>query len=234
MTKAAVVIPVYKPEPSASEIASLKQCLQILGNHPLILVTPSGLDTSAYHQYAGRKLNTISFEKRFFQSVTGYSELLLHRRFYTQFTAYNYILIYQLDAWVFRDELHYWCKRNFDYIGAPWLKTPPGNPRKTFINLGHLLKNKVGNGGVSLRKVRSHLRWAWWVSLIFKFFPKNEDMLWSLFVPFKKPEVVEALHFAFELEPQKSYQMTDESLPFACHGWEKYDPLFWQKFIQTP
>ncbi|MFR6542216.1 MAG: DUF5672 family protein [Butyricimonas virosa] len=26
-----------------------------------------------------------------------------------------------IDAFVFRDELTYWCTLNYDYIGAPWL-----------------------------------------------------------------------------------------------------------------
>lgn len=234
MIRAAVVIPVYKMRPSAAELQSFQQCLQVLGNHPILLVAPEGLDASIYQQYADRELETITFKKHYFQSIKGYSELLLHRRFYMQFTAYDYILIYQLDAWVFRDELHHWCKLDFDYIGAPWLRTPPVASKKSIINIGRLLKNKVGNGGVSLRKVRTHLQWARWVTLVFQLFPKNEDMLWSLFVPFKKPKVIEALRFAFELEPCKSYQMLDGTLPFACHAWEKYEPDFWEKFIQSP
>lgn len=233
MIKAAVVIPVYKAQPNAYEIYSFKQCIQVLGNHPLLLVTPAGLDITAYCELAGRQLQNITFNERFFKSVKGYSELLVHRRFYTQFTNYEYILIYQLDAWVFRDELLHWCRQGFDYIGAPWLQAPPITANKSLVNLGPLLKNKVGNGGVSLRKVRSHLRWSWLVSFIFTFFPKNEDMLWSLFVPFKKPKTNDALYFAFELEPRQSYKQIGNTLPFACHAWEKYEPDFWKRFIHT-
>ena len=32
------------------------------------------------------------------------------------------MLIYQLDAFVFQDDLAYWCQQNYDYIGAPWLR----------------------------------------------------------------------------------------------------------------
>lgn len=231
MSKVAIVLPVYKSQPSLPEIQSFTQCLQVLGKYPLLLATPSGLDVTAYNDLAGRELQCVSFEERFFKSVTGYSELLVNRRFYNRFVDYDYILIYQLDAWVFRDELLQWCAQDFDYIGAPWLKAPPVTTKKSFTDMGFLLKNKVGNGGVSLRKVRSHLRWSWWVSFIFTFFPKNEDMLWTLFVPFRKPKTDKALHFAFELEPRLSYQRTGNTLPFACHAWQKYEPDFWQKFI---
>jgi len=39
--------------------------------------------------------------------------------FYDAFKAFDYILIYQLDAFVFRDELEYFCSLGYDYIGAP-------------------------------------------------------------------------------------------------------------------
>lgn len=29
-------------------------------------------------------------------------------------------MIYQLDAWVFNDELSSWCSLGYDYIGAPF------------------------------------------------------------------------------------------------------------------
>src|SRR5690554_5421124 len=205
MKEVAVVIPVYKVNPSESEIQSFKQCLDVLGNYPIILVAPLGFDFKQYDQIAGKSLSYISFDKRYFVSTKGYSELLLSRSFYKLFLSYTSILIYQLDAWVFNDELAYWCSLGYDYIGAPWLDAPPIiSKNKPIINLSKLLENKVGNGGLSLRKVKPHLKWAVWASFVFKFIPKNEDMIWSLFVPFKKPSVLKALRFAFELNPEKA------------------------------
>ena len=37
--------------------------------------------------------------------------------FYLNFKKYRYLLIYQLDALVFRDELLEWCSKEIDYIG---------------------------------------------------------------------------------------------------------------------
>lgn len=234
MKEVAVVIPVYKVMPSESEIKSFKQCLAVLGNYPIVLAAPLGLDTKFYDQTAGKKLTCISFDKKYFLSTKGYSELLLSRLFYKNFISYTSILIYQLDAWVFRDELAYWCSLDYDYIGAPWLDAPPvATGKKPLINLSKLLENKVGNGGFSLRKVKSHLKWATWAGFVFKFIPKNEDMIWTLFVPFKKPSVLKALSFAFELEPEKAYSLNGEKLPFGCHAWEKYNPEFWNEITQS-
>lgn len=232
MIDVAVVIPIYKSDLTDSELRSFKQCLKVLADHPLMLVGPAGLDTSFYDDLAGRSLHFIEFKRQYFTSIAGYSELLLSKKFYTQLEAYEYILIYQLDAWVFRDELSYWCGQGYDYIGAPWLEAPPITTNKApIINLSNFLKNKVGNGGFSLRKVKSHRNWAWWVTFLYKLFPKNEDVLWTLLVPFKKPVPLKALHFAFELNPTKSYELTDKKLPFGCHAWEKYEPEFWKRFI---
>ena len=230
MKEVAVVIPVYKIKPSDSELISFQQCLTVLGRYPFVLIAPLGFDSKVYDQIAGKKLSYVYFDKNYFSSTNAYSKLLLNKSFYKQFSSYTYILLYQLDAWVFKDELSSWCELDYDYIGAPWLEAPPiTSGKRPIINLSNLLKNRVGNGGFSLRKVESHIRWSNWVSFLFKFIPKNEDILWSLFVPFKKPSYIEALAFAFEMDPEKSFELNKNRLPFGCHAWEKHNPRFWNK-----
>ena len=91
------------------------------------------------------------FDDKYFVSIDGYNKLLLTLGFYKRFESFQFILIYQLDAWVFRDELLEWCNKGFDYIGAPWFE---GWDRAS-QNSSYL---GVGNGGLSLRRVSSHLR----------------------------------------------------------------------------
>lgn len=234
MKEVAVVIPIYKEQPSETEIHSFKQCLQVLKNHAIVLVVPTEFNLSAYEEYfhPSLSLNTLEFDSSHFSSVKTYSKLLLSKRFYQPFMQYKNILIYQLDAWVFRDELLEWCTLDMDYIGAPWLEAPPlSSGKKPFITISSLLKNRVGNGGFSLRNVSAHLKWTWWTSFVFKLMPKNEDVIWSLMVPLKKPSVQKALLFSFEMNPEKSFELTKQQVPFGCHAWEKYNPLFWSKFI---
>lgn len=148
-----VVIPVYSPIISPNEALSLDQCLRVLRNHTITLATHRDVDTSIYEKAfmeAGKPFKVTYFESSYFVSVYAYSQLLLSRIFYDRFREYNYILIYQLDGFVFKDELAYWCSMGYDYIGAPWLK------HYGFNYEGNELW-KVGNGGVSLRKVETFL-----------------------------------------------------------------------------
>jgi Protein of unknown function (DUF5672) len=89
------------------------------------------------------------FSDRFFGSARAHGSLLLSPRFYRAFRAYEFVLICHLDALVFSDQLAEWCNAGYDYIGAPWLISP---------DTPQITEQKVGNGGFSLRRVRSFLR----------------------------------------------------------------------------
>lgn len=151
MTKKNVIvtIPVYKSTLSSVERSSFLQCLRILHRHDITLITYPQLDTTEYRKIAKAEnlcLQIVTFDESFFSSVSGYNRLMLDRAFYERFNAtYNYILIYQLDAWVFHDSLDEWCDAGYDYIGAPTM----------FIKKDHIESYKhwsVGNGGLSLRR----------------------------------------------------------------------------------
>ena len=88
------------------------------------------------------------FPLRHFTDRYGYNRLLMTEELYRAFAEYEYILIYQLDCLVFRGDLEDWCRRGWDYIGAPWLRNRE-DPREGF--------SAVGNGGLSLRRVKSAL-----------------------------------------------------------------------------
>ncbi len=170
-----VVIPVYKENITGYEDISLKQCCKLLGAYPVTLVKPRSLQVENYFSYCdGWK--TESFDDEYFSSVEGYNKLMMSEEFYRRFVNYRYILIHQLDAFVFKDELLLWCKKGYDYIGAPWLenetisrsfmermkfryrnyvdyKTNAKQPGSVYPTASQFYY-KVGNGGFSLRNVR--------------------------------------------------------------------------------
>jgi hypothetical protein len=234
----AVLIPVYRPRPTESERFSIARTAEVLKDHPLFLVAPESLDVSPYLSLFPA-LRPVRFPDPYFSGIPGYNRLLLSPFFYEKFSAYEYILICQTDVYVFRDELDLWAQKGYDYIGAPWIETPPSTKRWSPFNFSRFMTGKVGNGGFSLRRVSSHLanarRWAFWINLFSSTYRTklHEDYFWSLLVPrfdrsFRIPPLQEALGFAFEYRPSKCYALHGNRLPFGVHAWEKYEPEFWK------
>ena len=192
-----------------------------------------------------------------FQNIEGYNELLLSSLFYERFLDSEYILIYQLDAFVFKDELKEWCQKGYDYIGAPWI----ASLKKSFWAKNfHLIakkfrskkKNdreqifyKVGNGGFSLRKTASHYAITKQNEpFILDFLRAEEkeiyaieDVFWSLKAPefnvnFKIPDYKEALRFAIDRKPKIALELNNNQLPFGCHGINKPKVIeFWKPIL---
>ncbi|MFD2936672.1 DUF5672 family protein [Spirosoma flavum] len=173
-----VVLPVYKTQLTDYERVSLTQCLRVLGNYPIWLAAPHSLDISAYLDIDSR-LQVRTFDDSYFADLQGYNRLMLSETFYQAFADKEYVLIHQLDAFVFQDDLAYWCQQNYDYIGAPWLRDRDFtgwldqldfNIRQRIARVLNLKKsddvtpreiynlNSVGNGGLTLRRISAMLR----------------------------------------------------------------------------
>lgn len=264
--KCCIVIPIYKSIPTHNETASLKQVLKILSDYHICFVCSYDFEPEYYINLTREHKNiTFSinrFKTFYFSSIDGYNKLMLSIEFYKRFITFEFILIYQLDAWVFKNDLVYWCNQNFDYIGAPWFHKN---------SEGKLIFDGVGNGGFSLRKVKTHLKVLKSFSLIKKpgyflylmkkdksfaslissikgvtlwnntFFmlndyEENEDKFWGIvakrnFLWFNIPTPEIAKKFSVELFPS-TLITSENTLPFGCHAWEKYEPEFWEKHIK--
>ena len=144
--KKVIVVPLYRSEMSAEETASLRQCGKIFSSRDIVFAAPEKLDCQIQQQSIS-SARIERFDDSYFTSISSYSRLLLTPEFYSRFSDYDYMLIYQLDAWVFRDELDCWCEKGYDYIGAPFV-----------INFGQKEHIIVGNGGFSLRRISAVLR----------------------------------------------------------------------------
>ncbi|RVU01803.1 hypothetical protein EOD41_07545 [Mucilaginibacter limnophilus] len=257
-TKAAVIIPFYKTILTRYEEIALKQCFNILDGHPIIAVKPHSLTLPESATKKGF-YDIISFDDKYFADIHGYNALMLSEEFYKSFINYEYILIYQLDAFVFRDELIEWCSKGYDYIGAPWTyKKAPGLVRKLknylyFKNnakykdgmpkIGRQMEDRVGNGGFSLRRVKTFANYAAsqrekieeYLRMRHPWF--NEDIFWSIELNRKKqqlviPELKTALKFAFETNLDRCLHINNNQLPFGCHAWDKHAD-FWRPIFKS-
>lgn len=150
MSLCIILIIAHKQHLTETEKASLLQCYKVLGKYPIRFICPKGLDVNEYK--ALRPDAQFEFiDPKWQASYVMFGRLKVVPFLYRKFSNYKYILFYELDAWVFRDELEYWCNKNYDYIGAPWVEGWKNAASNAPI-LG------VGNGGFSLRKVKSHLK----------------------------------------------------------------------------
>ena len=216
-SKVAVVVPVYKEELNEFEKISLSQARKILGKYPLVFVAPEGKNFS----YFAPKDFVAHFPPKFFQSAKTYNRLLLSPQFYETFADFDYILIYQLDAFVFYDALEFFCSLGFDYIGAP-----------VAYHSWYGMKTKkiprVGNGGFSLRKVKpchallsETVRRPDWNFVLENFY---EDAFFGLCganeaVDFRCAPVDVAVRFAVDYFPDRFLRRVGNKIPFGCHGW---------------
>jgi hypothetical protein len=239
MKNAAIIIPVYKKNMDWNERISLQRCVDVFVNRDIIIVHPEGLDISAYAAIANKAIY-LPLKASYFKSIESYSLLLNSSYFYKHFLSYTYILIHQLDVFVFEDQLEYWCKTGYDYIGAPWINATWIKKLKEKISWIDKCIYPVGNGGFSLRKVKTFYYGSIFLSPIVRFLWKkkwNEDFFWSsiahrLLWGFRIPNVEEASLFAVEENPSSIIYNNGNKLPFGCHAWEKYEPEFWRIHIE--
>ncbi len=139
----AILTPFHRPALTAEEKIAYRHLTRFLGAYDRYALIPEGLSLP----YSD--VEKLSFPRQHFQSRQAYSRLLLSPRFYEKFTRYRYLLLYQLDCLVFSSDLEHWCSLGYDYIGAP-LFHDTTDPAKGF--------SRVGNGGLSLRRVDTFLK----------------------------------------------------------------------------
>ena len=261
--KACIVIPIYRLDINDFEQISMDQCFRILSDHDIYFVIPKRLEASIQkNMYVKQgKASYKAFNDQFFADIMSYNRLLKFPGFYEAFLDYTFMLIYQLDAFVFKDDLLYWCDQGYGTIGAPLFEG---------LDLAKSNSPMVGqgNGGFCLRDIREcqkivthfkklkfkrtfedanrpfYINFYRYIKhqlvYIYSGYPFqpiiNEDLFWASVIPanfpdFKIPNPIEASKFSFEVNPDVLYEMNHQELPFGCHAWWKYNLKFWVPHI---
>lgn len=256
--KNVIVIPIHSNQPSSYELISFLQCFTIVKDIPIVVVCPRGLDLSQYRSVVPR-FKVEYFAQKWFSTKQEYNKLKLSLIFYSKFKQYDNLITYELDAFIFKNDLKDWCSLGLDYIGAPWVEEDP-----TF----GVSVIGVGNSGFSIRKVSSMIAflkaykqfpssppssiidrikikiilwltplWIWRDNLSIQFiFDSHEDLLIASKAPivlphFKIASPEQALGFSWECLP--SLIMKQRSIiPTGCHAWWRYDLNFWKPYIE--
>lgn len=223
MRDVAIVVMAYKDNLTDMERVSFERCLNVFSRRDIYVACPWDMSKDEYSNINGYKTNIsfINLERKWFNSVMSYSKMLMQKWFYEMFSDYKYILVYQLDCYVFKDNLNYFMDMDYDYYGAPWLWS-------------NVLRC-VGNGGLSLRKVsaiienleeRADLDYI--NSDECEYF--IEDFAYCTgFFPLKNIcpyDVADKFSFETNILLRDPDKMAVEDFPMGCHGFSKEDEIY--------
>ena len=250
-----VLVPVYRPVLTVQERASLAQTVRVLGSHPIVLLHPADVPVgSIAAEFPAVQTMAVSPEWLGSRNgIAGYNRMMLSAAFYDLFADTEYILICHTDAWIFRDELAAWCDRGYDCVAAPWIRRRVYDlpllggylawRRRRAERRGRTLRQslygRIGNGGLSLRRVESFRRACERYRETAEHYLArphhlhNEDVFWAL-VPdgFRYPDWKEALGFSFDTNPAYCWRLTGGRLPMGGHSWSKPRMYrFWRRII---
>ncbi|MBQ6653747.1 MAG: hypothetical protein IJM81_10235 [Prevotella sp.] len=239
MKDVSIIIPIYHTRFRPFEQASLHNTIEKLGHRDIVILKPEGLDTHELEeQYP--MVRTVSVSNQWLgtqNGIAGYNEMMLSKQFYQLFADSRYILICHLDAWIFRDELDHWTSQGYDIVAAPWLA-----PRLRMPFAHTPPKNRVGNGGLCLRRVEACISACdAYADTIARYRSlsdhlHNEDVFWAVEPKeFRYPDVKTAVAFAIDVQPRRCYKLNDCRLPMGCHDFDKKSRRrFWQQFFPIP
>ena len=224
MQTVVIVVPIYRTELTWYEKISLARLYAVLPHYPIVFVSPEGL---ALPEAVRQGHPVVEFSGEFFTSVAAYSRLLLSQQFYACFRDFEYMLIYQLDAFVFVDLLQEFCSLGYDYIGGPWQLQNSLQP----VRPGKYKIYHVGNGGFSLRRIEAcccllakcqgNSRYDGW----------GEDTFWGIAghedSEFRLAPLRIAYAFSIDTLAERCYRKNGYQLPFGCHGWPRFSRDFY-------
>ena len=235
--KCVITVPIYKTEFDFDEYNSIKQLFRILGQYDIIAFYPESLDLTYYKNNFNFTNYYMFWDEYFTDYPKGYNKLMLQSGFYECFSEYEYMLVYQPDCWVFRNELEYWVNKEYDYVGSPFILN---YEYKYYLTT----QCHIGNGGFSLRKISFFKNLCKQYEHIINNLINYNDYMFGedhIILQLKSynidlhenfPTFFEASKFSWEIAPHLMYQIHDKKLPFGCHGYNKIqDKQFWNDFI---
>lgn len=242
MKTVCVIIPIYKQIPDPDEFFSIRNTVNKMQGFPIYFVAPNKLNVTIYSQFDSVKI--VRFANHYFKNIYGYNKLMLCTGFYKKFLDYEYMLIVQPDALIFRDGSYLaelMKDKDFDYWGAPWkISFATGNfnfylyhkwltffsPVLRFFKKPERMC-EVGNGGLSLRNVKKTIALLKNNVLQKTFWGAPEDTFYAYFgqenkVGFSLAPASLASKFSWE---ERLHDILHyESLPFGIHDWKRYFP----------
>lgn len=257
-----IAIPVYKEKMSSDELMSFRRCLEQF-DKDIVLFIPKGLNVKEYRDFAkkyNKELGIREYKTKYFLNVKGYNDLCTMPYFYEDFNDYEYMLLYQLDAYVFDGKkLDDYIKKGYSFIGAPifvGLKKAKELNYIGYQNCGLSLRN-IEDCKTLCKKARSIkgiylLSKGGWISyksyikIIVNHFANPitlkpfewEDEFFGVAYRYIMPEYKlapydEARLFSYDWLPSELFEYGGRKLPFCCHAFKQGNNWeFWKDYLK--
>ena len=218
-----IIVPIYRSIMTSDEEISLATIRNHLSGYGICFVAPEQLDLGLVIQSS----ETIErFPDDFFSGIEGYNRLLKSKGFYERFSEHDYILISQLDCLIFSSDLNQWMAKGYDYLAAPWFK---GFAKDHKPGLW-----RVGNGGLSLRRVNSYLRILGQKIVSGSIYPRWGHYAWKPPLESLESGIYTKISALFGLNPFSKYHTVEDELKNFLYNedvfWAieapKFDPAF--------
>ena len=233
----AILIITHYPTLNKYQKISLIQCLKIFGNkYPIYIICPFGMNKDEYISYSN-KLIFHEVKASNLESYHAFNHFKINPLLYLKYLKYKFVLFYELDAFVFEDQLEYWISKGYSLIGAPWFE-------KYYLADENSRIIGQGNGGFSLRNTLQCFIGTFFSYLLRS--PKTKKLkiqediyltnhILKYFPGARFPEIEESLRFAIDSNPEKAFKMNKNRIPFGIHAWYKNDRHlgFWKDKLKS-
>lgn len=240
MKKLCIVTPHHTSNLSAVAEFGLRRLAETLGmKYDWYMVMPSTCDPTPIKQITSLP-RILPFPDELFVSKRSAQLLYMSPDFFGKFRDYEYILLCELDAYIFHDQVEPFIQGDYDYIGAPWLDREwlrLSSHWYAKLPLHWIFREQVGNGGLSLWNVEVFQRASkQWQPLIRRIRWLSHDIFWSqiaskIGISIRRPPAEIAARFAIETQPERCIAMNDGNMPLGAHAWDRYSWDFWRDKI---
>ena len=214
-----IVIPIYKDNGLDNpllydEVESIYHTIKLMHKYDIYFLCNHNLNISFYKQF------NIKFKYYEFYNVKDYNKMCLDYKFYEMFNNYKYMLICQPDAYIFKDELLYWCNKGYDYYGSLILCDDNYKFIHTDENINiYDYKNISFNGGFSLRNINTFYNVCLNNKELISKNKINEDVFICFYLKNKLNIITieDSIKFGAEIQIKSVYPKYYNDYPFGCH-----------------
>ena len=219
-----IIIPVHRNELNVYEKISLEQLATVVSDkYDTFIVTHDELDIIPYLEFVPYAKKE-TFDKDYFTSFANYNKLCMSECFYERFSQYEYMMIYQTDACIFRDNMQEFIKLGYNWYGAP-IQTEP----------------YLYNGGFNIRKIARCREICSVTKSEIDFYGSyeheiNEDVVFSTVIGNLPPRDVAILfsweHFLSINQIKEYIALTENKGPMGCHYFKREHFPFLKPYLK--